>query len=74
MPKHTLSIASTLLLTTVVVAAEPTEAQLNAKKVELMQSTKVAARMGLDEPAAAYKSDGDPDTLEIVFLDKIKLT
>lgn len=68
---HKLFMAA-ILLSTVVVAAEPTEAQLNAKKVELMQGTKVAARMGLEEPAAEYKSDGDPDTLEIVFLDKKK--
>ncbi len=44
-----------------------------AKNVSrIAQSTKVTVRMGLNEPAASYKSDGDPDTLEIVFLDKRK--
>ena len=51
-------------------AAEPTPQELNAKIVELMQSTKMNLRMGLDVPAAEYKGDGDPDTIETVILDK----
>jgi hypothetical protein len=39
-------------------------------KLELMQSTKVIAAMGLSGPADRYLSDGDPDTLEIVFMAK----
>lgn len=53
-------------------AAEPTEKELYAKIVELMESTKMNMRMGLDVPAAEYKGDGDPDTIEIVMLDKKK--
>jgi len=62
----------TLVAIAVAANAEPTEAQINAKRVELMEKTKVVARMGLDVPATEYKSDGDPDTLEMVFLDKKK--
>ena len=57
---------------TVALAAEPTPQEINAKVVELMQSTKMNMRMGLDVPAAEYKGDGDPDTIEIVMLDKKK--
>ena len=56
------------LLTSLALAAEPTPQELNAKVVELMQSTKVTMRDGLDVPAADYKSDGDPETLELVML------
>jgi len=56
------------LLTSLALAAEPTPQELNAKVVELMQSTKVNMRDGLDVPAADYKSDGDPETLELVML------
>jgi hypothetical protein len=56
----------------VALAAEPTPQEINAKVVELMQSTKMGMRMGLDVPAAEYKGDGDPDTIEIVMLDKKK--
>ena len=54
------------------VAAEPTETELYAKIVQLMESTKMNMRMGLDVPAAEYKGDGDPETIEIVMLDKKK--
>jgi len=57
-------------IATTVLAAEPTEKELYAKIVELMQSTKMNLRMGLDMPAAEFKGDGDPDTIEIVMLDK----
>jgi hypothetical protein len=56
------------LLTSLALAAEPTPQELNAKVVELMQSTKLNMRDGLDVPAADYKSDGDPETLELVML------
>ena len=55
-------------LTSLALAAEPTPQELNAKVVELMQSTKLNMRDGLDVPAADYKSDGDPETLELVML------
>jgi len=56
------------LLTSLALASEPTPQELNAKVVELMQSTKVNMRDGLDVPAADYKSAGDPETLEVVML------
>jgi hypothetical protein len=61
-----------LLVATEALAVEPTQQEINAKVVELMQSTKMNMRMGLDVPAAEYKGDGDPDTIEIVMLDKKK--
>lgn len=61
-----------IVTTTVAFAAEPTQQELNAKIVQLMESTKMNMRMGLDVPAAEYKGDGDPETLEIVMLDKKK--
>ena len=41
--------------------------QINARVVELMQSTEVSMRNGLDVPSAEYKSDGNPNTLELVL-------
>ena len=41
-----------------------------ALKVHLMETTNVVAVMGLDGPSTEFKDDGDPDTLQIVFLDK----
>jgi hypothetical protein len=55
-----------------VLAAEPTAEELAQKKVELMTSTKIAAVTELSVPASEYKSDGDPETLEIVFLSRKK--
>ena len=53
-------------------AAEPTQQELYAKIVQLMESTKMNMRMGLDVPSVEYKGDGDPETIEIVMLDKKK--
>jgi hypothetical protein len=55
-----------------VLAVEPTAEALAQKKVELMTNTKIAAVMELRVPASEYKSDGDPETLEIVFLSRKK--
>lgn len=41
-----------------------------AMKVHLMETTTVVAVMGLDGSSTEFKDDGDPDTLQIVFLDK----
>jgi hypothetical protein len=35
-----------------------------------MENTKISMRTKLPVPAHEYKSDGDPETLEIVYLDK----
>lgn len=53
-------------------AAEPTQQEIYAKIVQLMETTKTSLRMGLDVPAAEYQGDGDPETIEIVMLDKKK--
>ena len=54
----------------VVLAADPTVEAVAAKKIELMQSTKIAAVTELTVSSHEYKSDGDPETLEVVFLNK----
>jgi hypothetical protein len=59
-----------LLCSSLAVAAEPDSATITKKKIELMETTSVAAVTKLSVPAREYKSDGDPDTLEIVFLEK----
>jgi hypothetical protein len=65
-------IITALLTSSATISAEPNEQDLNTKLVKLMETTKVVARMGLDVPSTEYKSDGDPETLELVFLDKKK--
>lgn len=39
-------------------------------RVRIMEQTKLVAVQGLSVPAAQYTGDGDPTTLEIVFLDR----
>ena len=56
-------------LSSVLFASEP-PTDPAALKVHLMETTKVIAVMGLDGPSTDFKDDGDPDTLQIVFLDK----
>jgi hypothetical protein len=51
-------------------AAEPDPKTLNDLVVKLMQETKVVAVMSISVPASEYRADGDPNTLEIVFLTK----
>jgi hypothetical protein len=36
----------------------------------ILEQTKVVAVMALKVPASEYKGDGDPNTLEVVFLSK----
>jgi hypothetical protein len=55
--------ASTLL------AAEPTQDPA-AVRAKLMEETKLIAQMGIEGASADFKDDGDPNTLQIVFLDK----
>lgn len=51
-------------------AAEPSPETLHDMVLKLMQETKVLAVMDLTVPASEYKADGDPNTLEIVTLEK----
>lgn len=56
-------------------AAEPGQPECTATSAEmagLMEKTKLNAVMNYEGPDADYKPDGDPDTLEIVFLPKKK--
>src|ERR1700716_2248501 len=49
-------------------AADPTAEELRQLQVTLMVETKIIAVPDWKGPASEYKSDGDPNTLEIVFL------
>ncbi len=46
------------------------DAEIRKMKVDMMIHTREIAVTNLSVPASQYKSDGDPDTLEIVFLTK----
>lgn len=39
-------------------------------RVKLMEETKLIAQMGIEGSSADFKDDGDPKTLQVVFLDK----
>jgi hypothetical protein len=54
----------------VTLAAEPSPAALHDMQLKLMVETRVVFVTSLAVPASEYKSDGDPDTLEIVMLSK----
>ena len=49
-------------------AGAVTDEEIRKLKVDMMVHTKLIAVEDYKGPASAYKSDGDPDTLEIVFL------
>jgi hypothetical protein len=63
-------LLGTMLAFASVVAAEPSAAEIRQLKAKLMVETKLIAVAELDVPSHEYESDGDPDTLEIVFLTK----
>ena len=60
---------SALLLTALAHAADPTADEVRKLQVKLMIETQVVAVTELKGPASEYKSDGDPNTLELVFLE-----
>jgi hypothetical protein len=62
--------ASLILVAVSAVAAEPDPKALHDLMVKLMAETKVVAVASISGPASECKSDGDPNTLEIVFLSK----
>ena len=41
-----------------------------ASRAKIMEETKLIAVMDIDGPSASFKDDGDPNTLEVVFLSK----
>jgi hypothetical protein len=61
------AIAIALCSAELTVAKADDAAQL---KIKLMQTTTVNAVMELSVPADKFVSDGNPDTLEIVFMSK----
>ena len=65
MSKRLLLVA--LAVSVCALAGEPDPKALQALMVKLMQETKVVM-VQLSGPASEFKSDGDPNTLEIVLL------
>jgi hypothetical protein len=58
-----------IALTAVAHAADPTAEEVRHLQVKLMIETQVVAVTELKGPASEYKSDGDPNTLELIFLE-----
>ena len=52
-----------------IVAADPPADQA-ALRAKIMEETKLIAIMDLEGPSASFKNDGNPKTLEVVFLSK----
>lgn len=59
-----------LLLPTFMLQAAESPTDPAALKAHLMEMTKVVAVMGIEGSSTDFKDDGDPDTLQIVFLSK----
>jgi hypothetical protein len=57
-----------IALTALAHAADPTAEELRQLQIKLMIETQVVAVPEFKGAASEYKSDGDPNTLEIVFL------
>lgn len=51
-------------------ADEATDTARAALKVKIMEKTKLIAVMDIEGPSSEFKNDGDPNTLEVVFLSK----
>jgi hypothetical protein len=60
-------LAMSIALTLSAVALAETREELTKR---IFQQTKIAALTSLPVPASEYKGDGNPETLEIVFLEK----
>jgi hypothetical protein len=67
--KFTVYIFVAILSTLSASAAFAAESVEEMQK-RILEQTKVVAVMDLSVPSAEYKGDGDPTTLEIVFLSK----
>jgi hypothetical protein len=64
------SIVLICALMTGAAVAERTADDIRQLKIHLMMTTKTIAVPNLSVPADKYVPDGDPDTLEVVFLTK----
>jgi hypothetical protein len=58
-----------LLFAALAHAADPTAEEVRQLQIKLMIETQVVAVPEIKGPASEYKSDGDPNTLELVFLE-----
>ena len=58
-----------ILLAALAHAADPSAEELRQLQVKLMIETQVVAVTEFKGPASEYKSDGYPNTLELVFLE-----
>lgn len=58
-----------LLPASVLLAADRTEDQASLR-AKVMEETKIIAVMDIKDSSANFKDDGDPNTLEVVFLAK----
>jgi hypothetical protein len=59
---------ATILFTIPAFSAQPTPEELHQLQVKLMVETKIIGVPDWNRPSSDFKSDGDPNTLEIVFL------
>jgi hypothetical protein len=41
------------------------------RRLRIIEQTRIVAVTGFTGPASAFQDDGDPETLQIVFLDKL---
>lgn len=64
-----LAVLLALLLSTRALAAD-SPADQAALRAKIMEETKLIAVMDIEGPSSSFTSDGDPNTLEVVFLSK----
>jgi hypothetical protein len=63
-------LAAVLLLASPLVANSTEQTDTSDVKAKLMEETRVVAVTDIEGPSSMYKDDGDPNTLEVVFLSK----
>ena len=59
----------TFLFSASLLAADPPSDQA-VLRVKIMEETKLIAVMDIEGPSSGFKDDGDPNTLQVVFLSK----
>ena len=60
-----------LVHSSALLAADQAETEA-ALRVKIMEETKLIAVMGIEGSSADFKDDGDPNTLQVVFVDRRK--
>ena len=71
MRKH-LNLAMTVVGLTVLISASALAETDDEQRTRILTETKMNVVMDLAVPASEFKGDGDPSTIEIVFLTKKK--